>query len=392
MAERLLIAFDAGGGYRWLRPELDQVSQRGNLEPLALAATDREALLLLPASWVLLVELDLPIKNSAQLRQALPFALEDKLADDVENHHLVWLRQANQRLAVAAVDKARLTDCLQTLLQAGIEPQAIYPEALCLPYRPEACSVLIEGDSGMLRYGQWQGGGIDLTGLPLLLQALRGQGLEWQNLMIWGDVDSIALADQQAWQVQPQASVDPLQLLATQIDQVVGMNLLTGEFAPQRTDEGLPLKRWLPALAIVLLALVLQLAAQYRANRSLREQSQQLDQQTQALFQQTFPDIKRIVNVRVQAEQRWQELQKQTQAGGEFMAMLQGVGQQLQQTPGLQWRGLSFGESGLQLRLLGEESQIQSYHQALSAAWLATLQVLHTTPQGVEAEIDVAAR
>lgn len=392
MAESLLIAFDERGGYRWLRPGLDAAGQSGDLPRLAQAAEALEAVLLLPATWSLLVEVELPIKNPAQLRQALPFALEDKLADDVERYHLVWRRLDRQRLAVAATDKARLAESVRDLQQAGIQLIAAYPEALCLPFQADVCSIVVEGEQAVLRYGPWLGGGIETESLPLLLNRLRQQQPDCRSLSLWGDADPSAWVDPQDWPFQLQPLADRLRLLSGQIGQLAGFNLLSGEFAVKRADDGQWRRRWLPAAALLMLALLLQLTGGWLSNRELQRQLQQLEQQTQALFQQTFPDIKRIVNVKVQADQRWQELQQQQQTDNRFLRLLHGAGLGLQQAPGLTLRGLYYDDSGLRLRLSGDQAQIDGYRQALSGQWQAVAGPAQTTPQGVEVEINVAER
>jgi general secretion pathway protein L len=112
------------------------------------------------------------------------------------------------------------------------------------------------------------------------------------------------------------------------------------------------------------------------------------------LFQTTFPDIKRIVNVKVQADQRLQELQKQHQAGNsEFLRLLYASGEQIMQQPGLQLRGINFADNRLQLRLqASEEAQLQQFSQSLQSAWAVNLQTLEKSAQGMEAQIDVKQR
>jgi len=395
MAERVLIRWDsrAAGVYQWLKAG-EPASACGSLEQLAQAVNGLEAVLLLPAAMVLLVEIELPVKTAAQVRQALPFALEDKLADEVENYHLVWCRQPNQRLAVAAVDKQAFADCLAPLHQAGVDLMAVYPEALALPYQAGACTLLIDGDLAWFRYGPWQGGAIDAQALPLLLSNLHAETTDCRALTVYGKSELAQWAQQQQWLYREIALDDLLPVLATQLPEIAGLNLLTAEYAPRQAANGQALRRWLPAAGLLTVALGLQLAWELKLNWQLQQQAQQLEQQTQALFQQTFPDIKRIVNVKVQAGQRLQELQQQRQAGGsEFLRLLYACGEQLSQQPGLQLRGLNFSDKRLQLRLQApEEAVLQQFVQTMPSAWAVNMQSLEKSASGVEAHIDVKQR
>lgn len=390
MAESILIRLDGRvqGGYQWLAAG---VCAAGSLQQLAQAAQDSPAIVLLPASRVLLAELDLPVKNAAQLRQAVPFALEDKLADEVENYHFVWLRQANQRLAVAALDKQLFADCVTQLQQAGIALQAVYPEVLCLPHQPGECSVLIEDDLAWLRYATWRGGAIEVAALPMLLAGLRAEDDRVQTLVHYAGAEVGEGLAQAGWDYRRQTVDEILPLLATQLPEIAALNLLTADYLP-KPEAGGQTRRWLPALIVLALALALQLAWEVNRNWQWQEQVQAVDQQTQALFQRTFPGIKRIVNPRVQAEQALQEMRKQRQSGdSEFLRALYAVGEQLAGQTALRLSSLNFTDGGgLQLRVqAADEAPIRQFAQALPSDWAAHVQQVEKIAQGVEAQIDV---
>lgn len=396
MAERMLIRPESGvpGHYRWLRLDAEpRGEQHGDIEALASAALGLDAILLLPAAMVLLTEVELPVKHPGQIKQALPFALEDRLAEDVENYHLAWFRQPNRKLAVAAVAKQALSDCLAPLRQAGINPATAYPEALLLPHREGECSVAVSAGQAVFRYGAWLGGGVDAAGLPLVLEALRLEAADCRALRIYGYAGLAAWADKMNWVYSEQALDEVLPWLAGQLDAVSGFNLLTGPYAVKPVTAG-ESKRWLPAVGLLLLALAVQWGWQVKLNRQLRAELENLDSQTQALFRQTFPDIKRIVNVKVQAEQRLQALTKQHQAGGdEFLGMLHAAGQALSTNSGLQLRALSFADKVLRLRVSADDSaRLEALLQALRNDWSVKQQIETQSTQGVEAQIELGPR
>lgn len=395
MAEKILIRQlgSTPGNYQWLQlggPA--HTTQTGATNALAAAAITREAVLLLPATMVLLTEAELPIKNSAQIRQALPFVLEDKLAGDIEHYHLAWVRQVNQRLAVAAVCKQALADSLHNLRQAGIEVVAVYPESLCLPYQTDECSLLIEDEQAIFRYGPWLGGGIDVAAMPLLLNKWREQGMQFKTLRIWGQSDLAAWAAGQGVNYVEQASNDMPVLFTGQLETLAPLNLMTGPFLVSRAPRSI--KRWWPAAAMLAAALAVQLTSQWQQNGQLQDEAETLEAQTQGLFRKTFPDVKRIVNVRAQADQALQALQKQHQDGGsEFLRMLYAAGEQLAEQPALQLRGLSFVGDVLQLQVLATDAaQLDSLLQALQQGWTVNQQALQTGGQGVEVKIDIKSR
>lgn len=395
MAERILIRPESGAPnlYRWLRLNAEPCGEQlGDLDALASAAVGLDAVLLLPAPMVWLTELELPVKNPGQIKQALPFALEDRLADDVENYHLTWFRQANRKLAVAAVAKQALADCLQPLRQAGINLVAAYPEALCLPWQAGECSVLMAAGEATFRHGPWLGGGIDDGGLPLVLDALRLEAADFGALRIFGKADLAAWAEEMNWGYSEQPVDATLPWLAGQLDAVNGLNVLSGPYANKPTTAG-ESKRWLPAVGLLVLALAVQLAGQIYLNRQSRQQIAELDLQTQALFQRTFPEVKRIVNVRVQAEQALREIRQRRDDSDQFLRLLYAVGERLGERPDLALSELSFAGDSLQLRLPAvDSSALDAVLSGLRDEWAVGMELTNDPARGEEVRIDVRPR
>ena len=59
----------------------------GTLEEAALAVQGRPVIVLVPATETLTTTVDLPIRSGARLNAALPYALEEQVAADVETLH-----------------------------------------------------------------------------------------------------------------------------------------------------------------------------------------------------------------------------------------------------------------------------------------------------------------
>jgi len=84
----------------------------------------------------------LPVKAGAKLQQLLPYALEEQLADDIDDLHFAVGKRAgdSSRAPVAVVARALLDEWLATLRASGIEPEAIYADSELLPRNPGQAS------------------------------------------------------------------------------------------------------------------------------------------------------------------------------------------------------------------------------------------------------------
>ncbi|MGI9273198.1 MAG: type II secretion system protein GspL [Woeseiaceae bacterium] len=125
--------------------------------PLAEATKDvgnRTVIALVPAETVLSTSVDIPIKGGARLRAALPFALEEQLADDVEDlHFAAGVRGDSGLLPVSVVSREQMDVWVDALDTAGIVAHQIIPENHGLARIPGTYSMLVADDQVMFNDG-----------------------------------------------------------------------------------------------------------------------------------------------------------------------------------------------------------------------------------------------
>jgi general secretion pathway protein L len=126
----------------------------GNLPQAATEIGDRSVIVLVPSVDLLTTTVHIPARSNSKIKAALPFALEENLADDVENlHFAVGERQENNRLPVAVVAKDTMEGWLKQLSDAGIEPTIMAPDSHGLAKIPGTLSVLIDDDTVIFNDG-----------------------------------------------------------------------------------------------------------------------------------------------------------------------------------------------------------------------------------------------
>ena len=119
----------------------------GTLEQAALDIEGRSVIVLVPATETITTTVYVPIRSGARLRAALPFALEESLADDVDNLHFAsGVRRENRQLPVAVVAHETMNEWLDALGEAGIKASQLIPETYGLARIPGTLSILVDGD------------------------------------------------------------------------------------------------------------------------------------------------------------------------------------------------------------------------------------------------------
>jgi general secretion pathway protein L len=125
--------------------------------PLTEAHKDtagRAVIVLVPATTVLTTTVDIPIKGGSRLQSALPFALEEQLADDVENlHFAAGTRRDSGLLPVAVVAHTQIQAWLEVLREAGITAAQVVPENYGLARIPGTLSLLVDDQQIMFNDG-----------------------------------------------------------------------------------------------------------------------------------------------------------------------------------------------------------------------------------------------
>jgi general secretion pathway protein L len=127
---------------------------RGTLDKAAAAVQGRPVIVLVPSTEVLTTAVDLPMRSGARLNIALPFALEEQVAVDIDTMHFaVGDKRESGMRPVAAVSRKLLDTWIEQLDDAGIQTWKMIPEDYGLARIPGTMSVLLDNGSLLFNDG-----------------------------------------------------------------------------------------------------------------------------------------------------------------------------------------------------------------------------------------------
>ncbi len=119
----------------------------GSLAEAAADIRGRSVIVLVPAIDAVTTTVRIPVRGGARLRAALPFALEENLAEDIEKLHFAsGTRRDNGQLPVAVVSREKMDAWTAALSAAGIKPDQMVPDNYGLARIPGTLSILVDGD------------------------------------------------------------------------------------------------------------------------------------------------------------------------------------------------------------------------------------------------------
>jgi len=335
--------------------------QSGPVADALAAAQERRVLLLLPGSEITLAEPELPLRGGARVAQAVPFALEEQLASDVDAlHFAVGMRPAGAvGTPVAVVSRAMLERWVGQCEAAGIEASAAYADSAAVPSAGAGCTLLLDDTQLYVRRSDSLPYVLDAEPLDSALALALGDpptGDEaGENVTFFSSTaeyerhrDLIEGMRSRTATLQVKLLPDgPLPLLAAQaVAGAAGVDLLQGKFAP-RTSFGNRLRAWrLPAGLAAAVALLF-VGSQGAAWWQQRQAERALDAQIAEIVAQVLPG-QPVVDARAQMQGA---LGMAAAGGGGLLAALSTLAQAMAQSPGARVEGLSLRGNTLELRL-----------------------------------------
>ena len=100
----------------WLAESAPNRIGLGALKDAAAMAVGKQVIVLVPGTDVILTSVTVPTRNRNRMAAAVPYLLEEQLAADVdESHFALGERDAEGRVAVAVVSRARMDAWLAAL-------------------------------------------------------------------------------------------------------------------------------------------------------------------------------------------------------------------------------------------------------------------------------------
>lgn len=376
MAENLILRFIAGSDQiRWAVIDGSGAllsAGDGSLDDAAALTEGKRVIAVAPAASVLRLSAAIPLKGAAKIRQALPFALEEQLAADINSQHFAFTKAGEDgRIPVAVIANDLLGDWVERLKAAEIQVDGIFAESDGIPDLPATVGILIDGAETIIRDSSGEFTVTDTESMPMMLEMLLEQhSADMENdatvvpinLLVYCDAETHArhddLWDRLRMRVETVESRligdGALAFLGNQLCVNGGINLLQGDFAP-KTELNIEWGPWkIPAAlagSLVLLVLLFQGASYWQLNRT----EARLDEAANQLLMATFPDTGEVSDP-------WGALQNRLGAvadsggavtgGPGFAAAMSALTTAFSETPNIKMETLGYRNGTMDLQLI----------------------------------------
>ncbi len=380
--------------------------QSGPLSLAAPRAVGRRICVLVPGTDVLLAEPEVPMKAGTKLQQVVPFALEEQLADDIDDLHFAIGKRApdSSKTPVAVIRRSLMDEWLTSLRANGLDPEAMYTESDLLPKNPGQAVALMEEDVVVVRAPSGSPVTLPAEALGEALAIAHKGSAELDATGIRGLVLYTGAAEWHQHSAEVEAlreqfdgikiqllSSGPLALFGQQLPTATPINLLQGAYAPT-TARTVGWKSWRVAAGLLACLVGLHVAGKAAELTALKRTEHALDTSIGEQFRLAMPGERSTIDARRRMEQRLAAAQSGGSSG--FLPALQAVVRARSVAPGTTLQALSFRQGTVEMKLFARDAiSLDHMSQSLRAGgWDADLTSGNTTSSGYEGRIQIRAK
>jgi general secretion pathway protein L len=309
-------------------------------EQIAELCIEKQITVFVPNEHIFFTSVNLPKLSRAKLIQAIPFALEEQLIDEIDTLHFAVSEQsAAGDVAVAVISHANMQKWFDQFKRWHIQPDLLLPDCLCLPYQEYEWMVCKIGTRAIVR-----------TGL------LQGFACNENMLSTWMSMAKLH-TESQPNNIQEQIINDGLALL-TQFKQghLPAFNLLQGKYQIKKKSLLKINKLWRPIAYVSAAWLTLILLYPMGSYLILKTKTYRLQSQIAQLYKKHFPQTARVTAPRTRLNEKLQHAMSSV-GNDRLMQLLACIGKGMSQSTGMMLKHLDYQNDKLTLDVSASSSE-----------------------------------
>lgn len=306
----------AAAPFLWARVSRQgKVKQQGEVQSLAdfpSKLRSDEIYAVVPGEFLVTNEVFIPSRNRNKVKQALPFALEEKLSEEIDSFHFLILNwNPGENVIAAVLSRKQLSFWQEQFANAGFVLSGLVAEYQLLPIHPRTNITIATQPSGKTSIHWANGIGVTLDSALVDIwwnqsvkkidaAGVNSGKLAQQLLLLSGETSP----DVKEWKI---GSTFPEWIQHWQ--KGVNVQNLLGQ-TRATTDK----RARTPGLRLAILLLVMAMAGKLGIDGyeyvQLEAMNSQFGKEMSTLLTETFPSEKRVVNAKAQFRQKLAELQQ----------------------------------------------------------------------------------
>jgi len=387
----------------------------GSLKDAAVQAAGARVIVLVPAENVLLAQADLPGIKGQKLARAIPYALEDQLAEDVDDLHVaIGNRDERDKISNAVVSRDSLESWLARLKLAGLHPDVITPEVFGVQWDKESGTtnwrLVINGTHALMRTGAQTGLAFETENITPVLQAsLDNAGDSFPSSLTvvscaeeLGDLFEGSATQNKLAALCAENSIELILhqfdencgvLLAHGFDEGNAINLLQGDYS-HKEQVGKMLRPWRTALILGAVWLLLQVGSFIADYVRLSALAAEQQAEMASIFKQAMPGSRLVPGSEKELMARALEKLRGGGSGdNSLLALLAQTGKIFKETDGVTLSSLRYKGDKLDVGLnLPDLQTLDKLKQRLKDEASVSIEIISASSRNGKVESRVAIK
>ena len=354
---------DEDTSVRWVLETDDTEANNCGTVKLSHASTliqDRRVVILLPIEHLYVTSVAVQTKNRKQLEKAIPYALEDDLTEDIEKLHFsLGKRTENGEIPVIVIARANLDHLIATLSAVNILPDIITSDIFGLDWNKDQWTLCIDDNHLLARTSLWNGFGCETSDFTDFMQVAVSEDNATPNR-----IETYSHPDENLEKISALENIhfddfwSPTAFIRG-FNEDVCINLLQGSYVKADKQHKI-IRPWKIAAGLAVIWIAISMAHVGIEYSRLNNLDAKLTAEIDQVFKRTFPEVKNIVNARVQMEQRFKDLTNtgKNNSNADFLKFLHQSGYELYKDPNVSITDMQYKNSELSLEIKTKNIQI----------------------------------
>jgi len=338
---------------------------------------DSEITVVVPGQDVLLTTAKLPKMNRQRLMQALPFACEEQLIDDLNLlHFAAGEYQSDGTVPVMVVKNQKMVSWLNAVKDLTPSPKIITPSTLALPFDEKNWYAAVFDDNVILRMGKYSGFSSEKNNFTALLQ-LQLTEIEKKPdcLHIYNFSNeplSLNLKELMVNEIH-EPNKNFLESFKEWMEKYPSLNLLQGNYiAKQKTS--FSKKIWRITAGLMAVWILLLFLSNITSLIILGTASNKTEKAIQQIYKRNFPESTSMVSPRERLEAKLKKLSSNLDQNV-ILTLLDRVGGSLSEANDIRLQNCDFRNHVLNLTVMAKTfDSLDAFTQALTKKGLVVKQ------------------
>lgn len=287
---------------------------KSSAQDMASIARGKKVSLLIDSRYTTVMSVKVPSKNRSKQLQAIPYAMEDHLAEDLEDiHFAIGRADSHNQIPVIAIKRSLMQDTLSLFSAAGVHIDYMSADCTALPISDNTWSLLLFEQNAIISTSSADAQSCESENLELIFHALLEQAsdkpAQIKCFSTEADQQQLGFLQQLDMEIilQPIKS-HPLEIFVDQLQHLPSLNLLQGKFTQKRKSAHNWLQPWKYTAIAASLFAALYLGLLSLQSKQLEAENLLLSRNIETEFRRAMPDARNLSNMQKRVERRLQEL------------------------------------------------------------------------------------